>query len=43
VEIPKGYHPCCVAPGYKGYLLWLMSCDNRGFFNTIDAEQAWQL
>ena len=29
--------------GYKGYLLWLMSCDNRGFFNTIDAEQAWQL
>ena len=43
VEIPKGYHPCCVAPGYNGYLLWLMSEDNRGFFTTTDAEQAWQL
>lgn len=42
VEIPKGYHPCCVAPGYTGYLLWLMSCDNRGFYMTADPEQAWQ-
>lgn len=42
VEIPKGYHPCCVAPGYKGYLLWMMSCDNRGFFMTLDPEQEWQ-
>lgn len=41
VEIPKGYHPCCVAPGYTGYLLWMMSCDNRGFFMTADPEQAW--
>jgi len=42
VEIPKGYHPCCVAPGYTGYLLWLMSEDNRGFFMTSDPEQSWQ-
>lgn len=42
VEIPKGYHPCCVAPGYTGYLLWMMSCDNRGFFMSADPEQAWQ-
>lgn len=42
VEIPKGYHPCCVAPGYTGYLLWLMSEDNRGFFMTADPEQDWQ-
>ncbi len=42
VEIPKGYHPCCVAPGYTGYLLWMMSCDNRGFYFSVDADQAWQ-
>ena len=42
VEIPKGYHPCCVAPGYTGYLLWMMSCDNRGFYMTADPEQDWQ-
>lgn len=42
VEIPKGYHPCCVAPGYTGYLLWMMCCDNRGFYMTLDPEQAWQ-
>ncbi len=41
VEIPKGYHPGTVAPGYKGYLLWLMSCDNRGFYRTIDPDHAW--
>lgn len=43
VEIPRGYHPCCVAPGYRGYLLWMMSCDNRGFFMTTDPEQKWEL
>ncbi len=42
VEIPKGYHPCCVAPGYTGYLLWMMCCDNRGFYFTLDPEQEWQ-
>lgn len=43
VEIPKGYHPCCVAPGYTGYLLWMMCCDNRGFFMTLDPQQDWQV
>lgn len=43
VEIPLGYHPCCVAPGYTGYLLWMMACDNRGFFMTTDPEQKWQV
>ena len=41
VELPKGYHPCCVAPGYTGYLLWMMSEDNRGFFMTTDPDHAW--
>lgn len=41
VEIPKGYHPSTVVPGYTGYLLWIMSCDNRGFYRTTDPEQAW--
>ncbi len=41
VEIPVGYHPCTVAPGYKGYLLWLMSCDHRGFYMTTDPDHAW--
>lgn len=43
VEIPRGYHPCTVAPGYTGYLLWLMSCDKRGFCFSTDPEQAWQI
>lgn len=42
VEIPKGYHPGTVAPGYTGYLLWLMSCDKRGLISTADPEQVWQ-
>lgn len=41
VEIPKGYHPSTVVPGYTGYLLWIMSCDNRGFYRVLDPEQAW--
>ncbi len=41
VEIPKGYHPGTVVPGYTGYLLWIMSCDTRGFYRTSDPEQAW--
>lgn len=43
VELPYGYHPCTVAPGYKGYLLWLMSCDKRGLISTTDPEQKWIL
>lgn len=41
VEIPKGYHPCTVAPGYRGYLLWMMCCEHRGFFMSIDPDQVW--
>ncbi|MDD4414227.1 MAG: 5-deoxy-glucuronate isomerase [Oscillospiraceae bacterium] len=41
VEIPKGYHPCCCAPGYKNYYLWIMAGENRGFFLTADPDHAW--
>ena len=41
VEIPKGYHPGTVVPGYTGYLLWVMSCNTRGFYRTEDPEQSW--
>lgn len=41
VEMPYGYHPCTVAPGYRGYLLWMMSCDHRGFYMSIDPDHAW--
>lgn len=42
VEIPKGYHPGTVAPGYTGYLLWLMSGDTRGLLSSADPDQSWQ-
>jgi len=41
VEIPKGYHPCCAAPGYKNYYLWVMAGENRGFFMTTDEDHKW--
>lgn len=41
VEIPKGYHPCCCAPGYKNYYLWVMAGENRGFFMSSDPDHAW--
>ncbi len=41
VEMPVGYHPCTVAPGYRGYLLWMMSCDHRGFYMSIDPDHDW--
>ena len=42
VEIPCGYHPCTVAAGYKGYLLWMMCCETkRGFYMSTDPEQEW--
>lgn len=41
VEIPKGYHPCCCAPGYRNYYLWVMAGENRGFFMTTDPDHAW--
>lgn len=41
VEIPVGYHPCTVAAGYNGYLLWLMCCNHRGFYMSTDPDHAW--
>ena len=41
VEIPKGYHPCCCAPGYRNYYLWVMAGKNRGFFMSSDPDHAW--
>ena len=41
VEIPKGYHPCCCAPGYQNYYLWIMAGKNRGFFMSSDPDHAW--
>jgi 5-deoxy-glucuronate isomerase len=41
VEIPRGYHPCLCAPGYKNYYLWVMAGENRGFFMTSDPDHAW--
>lgn len=41
VEIPRGYHPCCCAPGYTNYYLWVMAGENRGFFMSSDPDHAW--
>ncbi len=41
VEIPKGYHPFTVAPGYKNYCLWIMAGKDRGIFCTADPEHVW--
>lgn len=41
VEIPRGYHPCCCAPGYRNYYLWIMAGENRGFFMRNDEEHRW--
>ena len=41
VEVPKGYHPCAVAPGYKCYCLWIMAGNNRGLFSTTQEEHKW--
>ena len=41
VEIPKGYHPFCCAPGYDNYYLWIMAGKNRGFFMTTEEGHAW--
>lgn len=41
VEIPKGYHPCCAAPGYNNYYLWIMAGENRGFFMTTEEDHKW--
>ncbi|MBP3362188.1 MAG: 5-deoxy-glucuronate isomerase [Clostridia bacterium] len=41
VEIPKGYHPFCCAPGYDNYYLWIMAGENRGFFMTTEEGHKW--
>lgn len=41
VEIPRGYHPCCCAPGYNNYYLWIMAGENRGFFMTTEEGHKW--
>lgn len=41
VEVPKGYHPFTVAPGYKNYCLWLMAGDSRGLFPTVEEDHRW--
>lgn len=42
VEVPKGYHPFSVAPGYKNYCLWVMAGKHRGIFCTQEEEHKWQ-
>ena len=41
VEVPKGYHPFTVAPGYKNYCLWIMAGKNRGIFCTSEEDHVW--
>jgi len=41
VEVPKGYHPFSVAPGYKNYCLWIMAGKNRGIFCTQEESHTW--
>ncbi len=41
VEVPKGYHPFTVAPGYKNYTLWIMAGKDRGIFCTGEEEHKW--
>lgn len=41
VEIPKGYHPFCCAPGYNAYYLWIMAGKDRGFFMTTEQDHKW--
>ncbi|MDO4630039.1 MAG: 5-deoxy-glucuronate isomerase [Planctomycetia bacterium] len=41
VEIPRGYHPFCCAPGYDNYYLWIMAGENRGFYMTTEEGHKW--
>ncbi len=41
VEVPKGYHPFTVAPGYKNYCLWIMAGPRRGLLSSPDEEHVW--
>ncbi len=42
VEVPFGYHPFTVAPGYKNYCLWIMGGKKRGIFCSSDPDHSWQ-
>ena len=41
VEVPRGYHPYVCAPGYYGYMLWLMAGETRRFYRRTAPEHAW--
>ena len=41
VEIPRGYHPMAVAPGYKNYTLWIMAGPRRGLLSTSEECHKW--
>ena len=41
VEIPKGYHPMTVAPGYKNYCLWIMAGKERGLLSAPEECHKW--
>lgn len=41
VEIPRGYHPMAVAPGYKNYTLWIMAGPRRGLLSTGEECHKW--
>lgn len=41
VEIPKGYHPFTVAPGYKNYCLWVMAGKSRGLLSAPEECHKW--
>ncbi len=41
VEVPRGYHPFTVAPGYKNYCLWIMAGPRRGLLSSPDEEHTW--
>lgn len=41
VEIPVGYHPMAVAPGYKNYTLWIMAGPRRGLLSTGEECHQW--
>ena len=41
IEIPKGYHPMTVAPGYKNYCLWIMAGKSRGLLSAPEECHKW--
>lgn len=41
VEIPRGYHPMAVAPGYQNYTLWIMAGPRRGLLSTGEPCHKW--